>query len=211
MFAENKSISLIRNYWLFCLTLFVTFFIWFSGINHALFFAINEKYYLFPVSLWEIINYVTKPTTGILPGLLLIITFVFRRDKIFNVIILLIVYFLFFYILKTGAHEARPFVQYDPSTFYWLSDFPEGAPIPRMYNSFPSGHTGNTAIFAFSLSYLFAQNKRWLQILLLLFIVLTMLARICTGWHFPLDVLAAALIGYLLVQICMNFQIRKKH
>ena len=71
------------------------------------------------------------------------------------------------------------------------------------------------AIFAFSLNILFFSNKKGLQFLMLALVIVTALARICTGWHWPLDVLASGLIGYLLVKICFVINLkyfkRKNH
>ena len=51
----------------------------------------------------------------------------------------------------------------------------------------------------------FFSNNKIGQFLMLLLVILTGLARICTGWHWPLDVIASGLIAYLLVKICFAF------
>lgn len=205
--TKQKSIPFIKKYGIFILTLIITLVISLSGTNHSLFFFINEHHTIFPDTVWETINYIAWPSTGILPILLILITLIFHREKTRNVILLILIFIIIFYLLKTFTHEARVYIQYQTSTFYWLNNFPKTISQSESYLSFPSGHVGNMAIFIFTLSYLFAQNKFWLRTLLLIPLALTMLARICTGWHFPLDVLAAVLIAFILVQICMNLNI----
>lgn len=187
----------------FLATLIATLYIQFTGINHALFFTINAQHALLPVSIWGWINIISSPSSGILPILLLIITACFRRHKIRQVILLIVIYYIVFYCLKISFHMPRPYIQFNPLSFYWLYWFPHDNSITQAYASFPSGHTGNAAIFVFTLSYLFAQNKYWLRTLLLMFLILVMLTRICTGWHFPVDVLAGALIGFVLTRLCL--------
>ena len=193
--------NIIKNYWLFMLTLIAVIAIWLTNTNHSLFFAINSQHTFLPTAAWTAIIDLTQEKKAILPVLLLVITFLFRRDKIINVILLISAYYVIFYLLKITFHEARPFIQHDLSLFHWL---PQDDIATRSYRSFPSGHTGNMAIFVFAISHLFAQNKLWLRILLLVLLVFTMLAQICTGWHFPIDVLSSALIGFILVLICFS-------
>lgn len=187
----------IKNYWLFILTFIAIITIWLTNTNHSLFFAINSQHVILPTAIWNAIIFLTLEKNGILPLLLLIITFIFRREKVVNVILLIAAYYVLFYLLKITFHEARPFIQHNPLTFHWL---PQPDIATRSYRSFPSGHTGNMAIFVFALSRLFAQNKLWLRVILLVLLVFTMLAQICTGWHFPIDVLSSALIGFILVE-----------
>ncbi len=196
------------NHWFFILVLLGTLAIWATGQNHPLFFKINAYYTIYPDSVWDTLNFISAPRNNILPVILFVLTVFFRRDKLIRVIILLVAYYAVFYLLKIGVHEARPYIQFNPLDFHWI---PEniGTNAKSAYRSFPSGHTGNTAVFVFAVAYLFLQSKplTWykkaLQVLLFLFLVLTMLARICTGWHFPLDVLTAGMIGYLLVAIIL--------
>jgi membrane-associated phospholipid phosphatase len=44
---------------------------------------------------------------------------------------------------------------------------------------------------------------------MLLLLILTAFARICTGWHWPLDVIASGLIGYLLVKVCFAINLKR--
>ncbi|MBP9741987.1 MAG: phosphatase PAP2 family protein [Burkholderiales bacterium] len=175
--------------------------IYFSGTNHLLFSIINSWYPLLPMWVWETISCLTYSKFMILQILLLIITYIWRRNKLYNIILLLISYYIIFTIIKHVMHEARPYMVLAPGTFNFLNLFENQT--HGAYLSYPSGHVGNMAIFAFALNSMFFEHKRLLQALMFLLIVITAISRICMGWHWPLDVLSSGLIGYLLVKICL--------
>lgn len=198
---------ILKHYWFIFSIVIVALIIWLGKINHALFFYINSHHYLLSEVMLNTINFVTWFDSGILPVSLIIITLLFRRDKLLNVILLIAAYIVVFSLLKSTFHEARPYIQHNPHDFYWLSSTPEEN-LEDAYRSFPSGHTGNIAVFVFALSSLFALNKVWLRTFLLLPLVLTMLVRIGSGWHFPLDVLSAALVAFILVEVTMRLPLK---
>ena len=122
---------------------------------------------------------------------------------------MIITYFVVFAALKIGFGEARPYITLDINTFYWLNMYEDA--VKSAYQSFPSGHVGNMAVFAFALSSMFFKDSRFLQFLMLLLVIITGITRICTGWHWPLDVIASGLIGFLLVKICMPLNLSKRN
>ena len=193
--------------WVFFVFLILAVVIWINGSNHNLFLQINSQHSLLPDAVWEVFNFISYSKYFILPILLLVITFFKRRDKLVNIVLLIIAYYVVFALLKKLVGEARPFIVLAPDSFFWLNHYEDAA--KSAYKSFPSGHTGNMAVFAFALSSMFFANKRILQFLVLLLVIITGLARICTGWHWPLDVLASGLIGYVLVKICLAFPFAK--
>lgn len=198
----NTLTSWIKNYWFLLITVLIIVLIWTTNTNQTIFFKLNALHTLLPDNIWEKINFITYSKTYILPITLLVITLLFRRKKFFNVLLLIIFYYSLFNYLKDFFHVARPHALFDLSTFYWLHPGLDTSFQP--HGSFPSGHTCNTAVFVFTLSYFFAQNKPWLRTLLILILMLVMLTRIATGWHFPLDVLISAIIGYALTKIFLN-------
>lgn len=187
-------------------------FIWFDGLNQEIFLAINHQHAVLPNDVWLAFNMLSYNKYFILPTLLLIATALLRRDKFINVILLIGAYFVVFATLKHLIGEARPYITLPQDSFFWLNQY-ENA-VKSAHLSFPSGHTGNVAIFAFGLNYLIFANKKWLQFLMLMLVLMVAFARICTGWHWPLDVLASSLIGYVLVKITLplnlNNLFRKK-
>lgn len=199
----TQYMRFIRDYYFVLLAILAAMMIWLTGTNQALFFELNKLHILLPDSIWEGINYITYSKTYILPTLLIITTLLFQREKLLNILLLIICYYVLFNYMKEFFHEARPYIQYASTTFYWLH--PGMTTEFQPYGSFPSGHTCNTAVFVFTLSCFFAQHKCWLQALLTGGLILVMLTRIATGWHFPLDVLLSAIIGYILTKIFISF------
>lgn len=189
----------ILGYSLFSGFLVLALAIWLFKLNQPLFYFINSLHILLPTIIWKGLNFVSYSRAFILPILLLIITFIWRRDRLRQIIVLIIAYYLLFTGLKVLFGEARPYIVLPPESFFWINQF-ENA-VNSAHHSFPSGHTGNMAVFVFALSNMF--NKAWLKVLLFLLLILVGLARICTGWHWPLDVIASVLIAYVMVQICL--------
>lgn len=199
----KKNIDAIKNYIPFIVMSIVALIILLTGTNHKLFFTINAHHHWLPVFVWKSIIFITWEKNFILPAVLLIITYLYRREKIRNVLMLIVAYYVLFYLLKITVHEARPYIQYDPSTFYWL---PQQDATGRAYHSFPSGHTGNMAIFVFTLIAFFSQEKPWIRPVLAISLMFTMMAQMCTGWHFPLDVLGSAILGFILTHVCLRWK-----
>ncbi|MCC2625824.1 MAG: hypothetical protein K0R14_1697 [Burkholderiales bacterium] len=188
-----------KDYVLFSGFVIVALIIGLFKLNQPLFYTINSLHVILPAIIWKTLNFLSYSKFFILPLLLLIITAIWRKDRLKQVAILIIAYYLVFQVLKVVIGEARPYVVLPQNSFFWLNQF-ENA-VKNAYKSFPSGHTGNMAIFVFALSAMF--DKRWLKNLLFILLLLVGLSRICTGWHWPLDVIASGLIAYLLVQICL--------
>ena len=212
LIAEINSTTKTKFAWhglvLFLLFLAGAIGIYASGINHSLFLMINQQHNLLPDDVWSFFNLISYSRFMILPILLLLITVSMCRDRLLNVILLIIAYFVLFAVLKTLVGEARPYMTLPEGSFYWLNHFENAA--KSAHKSFPSGHTGNMAVFAFAISSMFFNRKLGLQFLMLLLVLFTGFARICTGWHWPLDVLASGLIGYLLVKICFMIRFKQK-
>lgn len=190
----------LRDYGIFAMIFALGLVIWVFKFNQPLFYLINSWHVLLPKDAWDIISLLSYPQFFILPGILVIVTAIWRKDKILRVLILLVAYYVVFAILKSLVGEARPYISLPEGSFYWLS-FNENI-VRSAYRSFPSGHTGNITIFVFSLNYLFFSKNKTIRYLLLILLVLTAISRICTGWHWPLDVLFSGLLAYILVKVC---------
>ena len=76
--------------------------------------------------------------------------------------------------------------------------------IPESGNSFPSGHASFFSALAFSLFPFSKKMGSWF----ILGAILIALARIMTGIHWPLDILAGFIVGAL-VSICIYFGEKK--
>ena len=204
----HPGIKAVKKYTFFLIISIIALVIWITGTNEKLFFTINSYHTLLPVFYWNFINDFASPMHVILPLILLVLTLCFRREKWLNVVLLIITYYVIFELLKISIHSPRPHMAYDPHTFFWVPLADSSITKFTANQSFPSGHAGNAGIFVFALIRLFAKNKIWLHILLLAFLVLVMVTRICTGWHFPLDVLCSVLISFILTELCWRIPSR---
>lgn len=195
---KHKAYTLTTVFVVGCLLLIAVIAITHS--NRSLFYHINALHVYLPNYVWLAVNAVVYPRFFVLAVVLLVLTWWKRRECLWNVILVIAAYYCLFQGFKLWIFEARPHMTLDHHTFFWLNHF-ENA-VKSAYNSFPSGHVGNMAVFIFSLNTLFFQKNWPMQCVLLLALVFVMLARICTGWHWPIDVLASAAIGALLVRLC---------
>ena len=66
-------------------------------------------------------------------------------------------------------------------------------------NSFPSGHTVTAFSIAVALSYMFPEHKKVFYILA----YVVAFSRVYDGEHYPLDVIAGGIIGYLFAKITL--------
>ncbi|MDD3265960.1 MAG: phosphatase PAP2 family protein [Burkholderiales bacterium] len=191
----------------------VSSYIYIEQLNQEVFLYINSYHSLIPNEVWEYTNMITYSKYFIIPATLILITAIGKRENLINVLVLIAIYFVLFMALKHIFHEARPYVTLPTGSFYWSNQFEDTT--KSAYLSFPSGHTGNIAIFAFAMNIMFFSKSKIMQFIMLLLIIFIGLARICTGWHWPLDVLASGLIGYILTKIifAINFEkmTRKKN
>ena len=196
--CKNKCAS---SYALVAVAIALGVAIWALHLNQALFYTINSWHTILPNAIWETLNMLAYSKLFILPLLLCALTWVWRRDMIINVLLLVIAYYVLFSVLKIAVAEARPYIVLPVDSFFWLNHYEDAA--KSAYKSFPSGHAGNTAVFVFACQRLFVANNKPLKAILFLLLLMVMLARICTGWHWPLDVLASAVVSYILVQVCL--------
>ena len=192
--------TVLANYWLLILTIALMAVIVLTHTNQMLFYKINALHVYLPNQVWNSLNLLAYSRFFILPTLLVVLAFVAKRDKLPNVLLVIVAYYVLFYSLKFVIGEARPYMVLDQHTFFWLNRF-ENA-VHSAYRSFPSGHSGNMAVFVFSVITLFFEKSKWAKALLIGLLALTMLARICTGWHWPLDVLTSSVLGFFLVKVC---------
>lgn len=98
-------------------------------------------------------------------------------------------------LLKHAVHRPRPFVVQDAVTRVLLTDI-------QHYCSFPSGHAANAFMVAVILSSL--HKRKWPVFYSAAFLV--SLSRVYLGVHYPLDVLAGAVLGLGLTRAVLRIR-----
>ena len=153
-----------------------------------LFFAVNSSHYS---SLDIIMSIITMGGDGwVMIGLLLLMVvlreFLYILGTAFSsLLVLLTVQGLKNYVFTSFN---RPWKVLQNMDIYLVPDY-----LPHSNHSFPSGHTATAFAVAFIVA-AFAQ-KRWAQILAIVYAVLVAYSRIYLSQHWPIDVTAGAVLG----------------
>lgn len=168
--------------------------------NIILFTKINSAHNIFPIFIYQTLTFIAESKLFILPMLLLILVYIYRPDKLINVMLIIIIYYLMFIGLKHFIKEIRPYMLFSSDKIYVLKSL--GSLTKKAYQSFPSGHAGVSTMFIISCLSLF--NLNTLVRLLLIFILTAIaLCRVLTGWHWPSDIIAGYLLSYIIVKVCL--------
>lgn len=197
--SSKAQKSCCVNYIILAIFILATIAIWLLHLNEKLFYIVNAWHVFLPNQVWNIINIIAYPKVFILPILLIILTSIFNREQLKKVVILLVAYYVIFFVLKLLVHEARPFVVLPPDTIFFLLNHQDVS--HNRYLSFPSGHTGIMVVFAFAAIKVLKINNKLAKFILFLLPIIVGVTRLATGWHWPIDVLASGIIGYILVEI----------
>lgn len=199
----EKSKPYLVDYFFLIILIFSVLVIWLGNFNTSLFLILNSHHTLLPDNWWKTMDFVVDVRLYIYPILLLLITLILRRKKIINVIMLTIFSIIVFELLEVSfINIPRPYMSFPHDTFFWLGSYGDSDDLG--YQAFPSEHIGGLAIFSFAINELFFKNKFWIEFIVLIRVILISIARVFTGWHWPLDVLFTILISYGLVEICLN-------
>ncbi len=109
-----------------------------------------------------------------------------------------------------GMAYLLPIIVYRQRPFIALPNHLSAAAMAiwSAWPSFPSGHTRDTAVFMTVLAAFMPKALRWPMALFAVFIAWT---RIYVGAHYPTDVIAGLIIGYLIGKIVLSFieEVRK--
>ncbi len=154
--------------------------------NKSLFLLINRHHSpLFD----KLMLFFTSTGNGlILAIIVLTILVIFDRKKMLRVFLTVlfagVIGWIIVYLLKSGIGGSRPLVVFPKAHFL-------GEPLK--YGSFPSGH----AQLAFSTAAVLSKEYKKSWIFLYLWALIVGYSRIYIGAHFPIDVIAGGIIGYL--------------
>jgi membrane-associated phospholipid phosphatase len=163
--------------------------IWVGGLNRPLFFAINGFAARFPDKLWALITFFSDG----LVSFVILFPLIHRKPQyIWSVLIAALLFTLVGQGLKNVLDVPRPPKVLDPQDFNLIG--PDWG-----HNSFPSGH----ASMIFNLVGVFAMTTKqtWRRWALILAGIVIAFSRTAVGVHWPLDVVAGALLGWLTVWI----------
>jgi membrane-associated phospholipid phosphatase len=120
---------------------------------------------------------------------LFILPFLGRRpDVVWQYVLAIVLGGIFVHVMKEVFSTPRPPAVLLPGSFHLI-----GPDLQN--NAFPSGHT--TTFFILAGLVCLQQANKWLKSLVLLLAILGGLSRIASGVHWPLDVMGAALGGWL--------------
>ncbi len=144
-------------------------------------------------SFWLFITQVHKSNFFVYflaPAILLAMTYIYRA-RIWQPILalafaILLADGLSYRVLKKSVDRARPFASEATGSWVRQVGVAHG-------NSFPSNHAANCFAGAVVLAYFFRRTKYFVYT----FACLVALSRVALGVHFPSDVLAGALLGFI--------------
>lgn len=119
-----------------------------------------------------------------------------RKNFLWALLTVVLGSFLILYVAEVDwrfVFRQRPFLTL-PSV---VDDFSKNA--WKHWSSYPSGHTRETSLYSTIISF-FIPQIRWIM---LGFVIFIGLSRLYLGAHYPTDIIAAALIGYVAAKISL--------
>ena len=171
------------------LALLALFVLLVSGQNVALFHFMNRIMSYANDGLWVHLSLVGDGQFVIL----FVLPFLGRRpDVVWQYVLATILAGLFVYGMKEVFSTLRPPAALPAGSFHLI-----GPDLQN--NAFPSGHT--TALFAVSGLVCLQRISKWFKFAVLLLAVFVGFSRIASGVHWPLDVLGAALGGWIVAML----------
>ena len=161
--------------------------IYLGGWNRSLFLLLNDFAQNFADRFWALL---TLAADGLVVFVLLFPLIRKKPELIWAVLASSLLFLIFGHGMKQLIGGARPPAVLNPQEFRLI-----GPELTR--NAFPSGHSAT--IFALCGVFCLTTAKNWLRFLLLLFAAIVAFSRIAMGVHWPRDVVAGALLGWVLI------------
>lgn len=157
-----------------------------SGGNVPLFYWLNGLMSHVPDTLWVHLSLLGDGQIVVL----FVLPFLGRRPEVvWQYVLALLLGGIFVHVMKEIFSTLRPPAALLADSFHLI-----GPDLQN--NAFPSGHT--TAFFILAGLVCLQQANKWLKFLVLLLAIFVGFSRIASGVHWPLDVLGAALGGWLI-------------
>lgn len=159
--------------------------VYFLHLNQILFCAINTVSNITGTFLWANLTIFGDA----LVASVIVFIFIKRNPQlVWTALVALVLAVIFVNTLKPLLAVARPPAVFDNSLIHIIGP-------ARLVHAFPSGHTAS--IFTLAGVLMIYSRHNWQRTGLFLFALLVGVARIAVGVHWPLDVLAGAIIGLL--------------
>lgn len=115
-----------------------------------------------------------------------------KRETFFHLLLALGIGFLLVFSLKYFVNRPRPYSEF-PDLFHSV--------ITKSDSSFPSDHSFVSFLL---LSFIPVTLKKWYKYLIYIYLLFIPISMMVTGLHFPTDVLAGCLIGFLMPRLISN-------
>ncbi len=191
----NKNILTAGPYWTWGFPIFLlacmAVILW-NDTNLDVFFVINGFSGITGDKLWALLTFFSDGLVTVV----ILLPWIRKKPRIiWAVLMAALIYTIFGQAIKHLAQVPRPPKILAPEHFHligpgWTS------------NSFPSGHA--SMVFILAGVFFFTTSKIWLRPVLLVFASLVAMSRIVVGVHWPLDVLAGAVIGLISIWISLK-------
>jgi len=168
-----------------CLALMAV--IYFGNLNQNLFFVINGFAAQFVDKLWALVTFFSDG----LVTFVILLPFIYRKPQyIWAVLLAAILFTLAGQGIKNLMNVPRPPRVLEPHEFNLIG--PDWG-----QNAFPSGHA--SMVFNLVGVFILTTSKKWLRWVLIAAGAFIAFSRTAVGVHWPLDVVAGALTGWLTV------------
>jgi len=192
---SDKNILEAGPYWTWIVPLFFLScmaVIFWNDTNIDVFFVINGFSDVTGDKLWAFLTFFSD---GLVTFVILLPWIRKKPRIIWAVLTAALLYTVIGQTIKHLANVPRPPKIIAPEHFHVIGP-------AWVTNSFPSGHA--SMIFILAGVFFFTTKKVWLRPFLLAFASLVAMSRIVVGVHWPLDVLAGAIIGWISIWVSLK-------
>ncbi len=160
-----------------------------GGLNRSLFLLLNGLAHVFPDKFWALLSLLGN---GLIVFVVLAPWIHKKPVLIWSVLIASILFLIFGQSMKHLLDWPRPPAMLAADKFHLI-----GPVLKR--NAFPSGHAAQ--IFILCGVFGLTTARRWLRVLLVFYASLVAISRVAVGAHWPQDVVAGALLGWVLAWV----------
>jgi membrane-associated phospholipid phosphatase len=159
----------------------------FEDLNRSLFLLLNALSHNFPDKFWALLSLLGN---GLIVFVVLTPWIHKKPEIIWSVLIASILFLIVGQGMKNILDWPRPPAVLASGEFHLI-----GPALKR--NAFPSGHAAQ--IFTLCGVFCLTTTRKWLRALLIFFASMVAFSRVAVGVHWPQDILAGALLGWVMI------------